>query len=230
MHVRLSRLLLTGTLAMAACDPEPNEVLVTLAPEVISSIDGTTAVRATVLADRDPVPEEDVTLSVEYTDRNGGAHAIASAEGTTDDRGAFEVVIAGLTWDGTGAVTVALAGDDTVVGIATFAVLDRTAPTATIAPPTDDLHVRQGQEVTVEIQVADEIGVSEVFFEAAGSVDRQRSTVVASGAAEATVEFGLDVGDNAALGQTITLYALVKDLSGNLGAAAPITLTVDPMP
>jgi hypothetical protein len=150
-------------------------------------------------------------------------------QGTTDDRGVFETVIEGLAWDGIGTVSAQVPVEGGMVqGSATFSVLDRTAPLAVIDALTSDLHVRQGQEVNVTIAVSDEIGVSEVYFEAAGSVDRQRSSVVASGAPEASVEFEFDVGDEASLGPTITLYALAQDLSGNLAAAAPTTLTVDP--
>lgn len=216
---------------LAACSPEPDTVLVTTAPEVVSSIDGTTTVSALVLADGERVADAAVAVSVDYVDRNGDAHAIASSEGVTDERGTYSLVVDGLDWDGTGTITVEVPVEDgTIAGAATFAILDRSAPTATIEPPTVDLHVVQGQEVTVGIQVSDEIGVSEVWFEADGATDRARSSVVASGAADASVEFELRIDEEATPGDTITLYALAQDLSGNLAAAEPVVLTVDPDP
>ncbi len=214
---------------LVACD-QPNHVLVSLAPDVVSSLDGTVDVRAVVMSDAEPMADEAVTLTVAYVDRSGATHEIAPLTGVTDSRGAFEASIEGLTWDGTGTVTVTVDAEATATGEAPFAVVDRTPPVLSITPPTLSRHVTQGQDLRVPVHVQDEIGVSEVFLEAAGELDRLRSTVVASGSADATVEFELTVPDNAAPGGTITLYALAGDLSGNLSAADPMMLTVDARP
>ena len=107
-------------------------------------------------------------------------------------------------------------------------MLDRTPPTVSITPPPSDT-IRIGNDVTVEVHVTDEIGVSQVFFETSGDgFNRDRGTVVASGSTDATVSFDFQVRDSAAVGSTITLYALAADLSGNQAAAEPVTLTVVP--
>jgi hypothetical protein len=228
---------MTTLLSTGCAEPEANGVLVTLAPEVISSNDGTLHVRALVVDDRTPVKEQDVKVTAEYTDRNGDAHTIAEVAGKTDQSGAFEAVLTGFDWEGSGTVTVTAVdgsgaalttSDGPIAGTATFAVLDRTPPVVTILPPTSDMRVGPGLPLEVQVQVQDEIGVSEVFLEADGELNRLRSTVVASGSTDATVTFDFDIPDNALPGPTITLYAMASDLSGNLAAATPITLTVDP--
>ena len=163
--------------------------------------------------------------------------AIMGAAGKTDDRGAFEAALTGLDWEGTGTVTAAIvdgagapvmAGGLPVEGAATFAVLDRTPPTVAILPPTTDNHVGPGLPLEIQIHVTDEIGTSQVIFEAAGELETTRSSVIASGATDSTVTFRVRIPDNALAGPTITLYALATDLSGNQAAAEPMVLTVDP--
>lgn len=219
----------TALAVLVACTPDTNDVSVRLAPEIISSIDGTLSVTALVLADRQPAESETVDITVAYTDRNGTAHDIAPATGTTDAKGTFEATLVGLTWDGTGTVTATVAGGP--VGTATFAVLDRTPPKVTITPPTANM-VRAGNDVTVEVKISDEIGVSQVYFEWAGQFGnqfgRERSSVVASGSTDATVKFDVAIPDFAQVGTTVTLYALGADLSGNQAAAQPVTVTVVP--
>lgn len=223
--------------ASACSDPSPNEVLIQLAPEVVSSIDGTIHVRAMAVGDRTPLADEAMALSVAYTDRNGTAHDIMGATGKTDARGAFEATLSGLDWEGTGTVTAAvvdgagapvMAGGAPVQGEATFAVLDRTPPTVTILPPTTNNHVGPGLPLDVQIHVTDEIGISQVIFEADGELVTSRTSVIASGDTDSTVTFRVRIPDNALPGPTITLYALATDLSGNQAAADAVTLTVDP--
>jgi hypothetical protein len=237
------RLIYPGTvilfaLGAAACgDPAPNGVIVELAPDTISSIDGTTTVTMMVVDDRTPVDGQPVQITVSYTDRNGTDHAIDPIEGTTDARGAFEGTLAGLDWEGTGMVTATVldaAGaplvfeDLPVDGAATFAVFDRTPPTVEILPPTTDLHIGAGLPLEVRVHVTDEIGVSQVILEAAGELNTTRTTWVASGSTDGDVTFRLEVPDGAIPGPTITLYALAGDLSGNQAAAVPVVLIVDP--
>lgn len=216
-------------LAFTACSSPPDGVLVELNPAVVSSLEGTTAVRALVVADDStPLADQAVTATIAYTDRNGATHDIAPLTGTTDAAGRFEAVITGLDWDGTGTVTVAATGEADVSGVASFVVLDRTPPQVEILPPTTDLHVGPGLPLDVQVRVRDEIGVSRVVVEAAGELDSQRSTVTASGTTDGTLTFRFDIPDNAAAGPTITLWAMATDLSGNRGAAEAVVLTVDP--
>lgn len=226
--------LLTAT---ACTDYAPDGVLIELSPEVISSIDGTVHVSALVVDDRVPLGTQPIRLSISYTDRNGTDHAIDPVTGETDNRGAFEATFAGLAWEGTGTVTAEVlddAGnpltleDGPVAATATFAVLDRTPPVVEILPPTTDLHVGPGLPLEVEVHVTDEIGVAEVWLEAAGELERLRSTVIASGTTDTTVSFRFDIPGDALAGPTITLYAMASDLSSNLDAATPVVLIVDP--
>jgi len=203
--------------------------VVQLAPEVISSIDGTLSVHALALNDRDPISKgKAIDLTVAYTDRNGTAHMIAPISGTTDERGAFDAKFAGLTWDGTGTVTASVLGGK-ATGEATFAVLDRTPPKLTIIPPANN-QVRVNMTTTINVHVTDEIGVSEVFLESSaagggGNGNRQRSTIVASGSTDVMVPFDYQFNDTQ-VGQMVTLYALGTDLSGNQAAAPSITVMV----
>jgi DNA-binding beta-propeller fold protein YncE len=222
--------------SVGCADPTANAVLIEVAPSIVSSLDGTATAQIMVVADQTPMADESVRVSVAYEDRNGVVHEVPAVTGTTNDRGAFDARLEGLTWEGTGTVTaevmdgdaVAMAGGAPIAASATFSVLDRTPPTVTILPPTSDLHVGQGLPLIVEVHVQDEIGISEVFLEAAGELERLRSTVVASGSGDSTLAFRLDIPNNALPGPTITLYALAADLSGNLSAAEPVVLTVDP--
>src|SRR5512142_439587 len=130
--------------ALLGCAASTNDVLVTVAPEVISSLDGTASVHAIVLADRDTVEGAKLSLTIDYTDRNGMSHDIAAVAGVTDKKGTFDATLTGLMWDGTGTVTATVTGSK-VVGGATFAVLDRTPPKPTIMPPAT---ARVGTDVT----------------------------------------------------------------------------------
>lgn len=214
-------------LCFAACTPETDGVTIELAPDVISSIDGTLAVHAIALAERQPAAGETIRLSVEYQDRHGTPHTITGAEGTTDETGAFDATLTGLTFDGTGTVTAEVVGIEGATASATFAVLDRTPPQVTITPPANN-QVRIGADVSIAVHVTDEIGVSQVFFQTGQGFERDRGTIIASGAADTTVTFDLRVGDNAVAGQMIELFALAADLSGNEAAAEPVTVMVVP--
>ena len=209
-------------LALAgACTTEPNEVLVALAPDVVSSLNGTLAVRATVLADREPVAAQTIEITTDYTDRGGATHAIAPVSGDTDDKGVFSAVLTGFVWDGYGTVSVAGGGAD---GAASFAVLDRTPPKVTITPPVAS-QVRRGTDIQIQVHVTDEIGVSQVSF---GSSDRAGDrSLIASGTGDVTLDFDFQVPD-VSPGAMVTLFALAEDLSGNQGAATPITVVVVP--
>lgn len=222
----MASLRLLCVIPLAACAASTNDVTVSLAPDVVSSLDGKLAVHTVVLADREPTAGAKVELTVDYTDRNGTTHAIAPVDGKTDSTGVFDAELDGLQWDGTGAVTAAVPGTK-LTDVATFAVLDRTPPQATIEPPANNT-VRIGTDVTIMVHVTDEIGVSQVWFEWGGNQGRQRSTVVASGATDAMIPFDFQVPDTAGAGTTISLYALAEDLSGNQGAAMSIDVTAMP--
>lgn len=213
-------------LPLAACT-SPNDIQITLQPEVISSLSGELNVHAVVYDDNDPVGNDKaIDLAVEYTDRNGVAHSIAPISGKTNGRGEIDATFTGLSWDGTGKVTASV---DKITGEAAFSVLDRSPPVVTIEPPTGStVHVASNTAVTVH--VTDEIGLSSVTLQAStdvgnGGNGRQR-TAIFSGATDEMVQFDFGQFQNAQVGQTVTLYAMAADLSGNLGVATPIMVTV----
>lgn len=210
-------------LCLAAC-AEPTAVEVELAPSVISSLDGTVTVRALVHDDAEPLDDQPVRVSVAYVDRNGTPHDIAPIDGRTDARGRFAGTLTGLAWDGTGTITVQTAAD--VQAMATFVVLDRTPPKVEILPPTSDKKVGPGLPLEVQIRVTDEIGISEVVFDGTALVNGDRRTIVASGALDQTLTVRTSVPLTNAT--SIDLHALAVDLSGNVGVAPAISLTVDP--
>jgi hypothetical protein len=210
---------------LAGCAGSPNTVEIALAPSLISSLDGSTTVTALVATDTTPLDGVHVKLSVDYTDRNGTAHPIDPVEGTTDARGVFSQKITGLTWDGFGTVTVAYS--DKVSASSAFTVLDRTPPKVKILPPTTDNHVGPGLPLDVQVQVSDEIGVSNVTLDSTLGIQGTRSTVVASGAQMSTLTFRLQIPQNPGV-TTFDLHALASDLSGNIAVADAVTLTIDP--
>ena len=211
-------------LFVAACSSDPTAIDVELAPSIISSLDGTLGVAVLVHDDASPLDDQPVRITVDYTDRNGVAHAIDRVDGTTDTRGRFEASLVGFEWDGIGTVTVETAAD--VRATATFTVLDRTPPRVEILPPTTDKKVGPGLPLDVQVRVTDEIGVSEVVFDGDTLANGSRSTIVASGTQMTTLTFRTAVELNAT--STIQLNAIAYDLSGNVGVASAMTLTVDP--
>jgi len=210
---------------VAAC-ASPNAVEVDLSPSVISSLDGKTTISALVSDNTTPLADQNVHVTVDYTDRNGTPHMIAPLDGKTDSNGVFRQTVDGLIWDGVGTVTVEHSSAAT--GAATFSVLDRTPPKVTILPPTTDKHVGPGLPLDVQVHVTDEIGISEVILDSNANINGQRFTVVASGSQDATLTFRIDVPANATAGPSIQLFALATDLSGNTSVADAMTLTVDP--
>jgi hypothetical protein len=235
-----------ASLPLIACTPDTNDITVSLAPEVISSLDGNLQVHVEAIADRQPGVKKNVEVAVKYTDRNGAAHMVTAIDGVTDEKGSFDAAFTGLTWDGYGTVTASvlaggpgssplMIGGAPLSAEATFSVLDRTPPKVTITPPTgNNIHTGvQGNQVDnlISVHVTDEIGVSNVLFQTDqtnnqnGVNIRGRSQIIASGAADTTVMFDVTAG-NAQVGQTVTFYALATDLSGNQAAATPITVTV----
>lgn len=227
--MRSSLTYLVALAPLAAC-AATNEVEVVLTPDLISSIDGSLTVDVTALDNRKLIGGDKVDVTVDYTDRNGTAHTIAPLAATIDDNGSFTGTFKGLTWDGTGLVTATVHGrDGDVTNSATFAVLDRTPPAVEITPPAQ---IRINTDTQVTVHVADEIGVSQVYFEAnfsngGGNNNGSRGRIVASGSLDSSVQFTVRANDTQ-VGATVTLYALAEDLSGNQAAAKPIVLTVAP--
>ncbi len=227
--MRITPLLaLLGLSALAACNDDPSDIDVVLAPEVVSSIDGTVNVEVTVFHEDEATEEKSVTLTVEYTDRNGvdrsAAAMIAAPTGSTDARGVFKTSVTGLAWDGAGTVHVT---SGAVTTDALFSVLDRSPPAVAITPPT----LTAQNDATVTVHVTDEIGVSQVSFETVSSRgnngNRQRTTISQAGTTASDVRFDIS-GGNLQAGDQITIYALASDLSGNQGVAMPVTVTVGP--
>lgn len=224
MNIKIAAILFVA-LATQACS-EPNLIVVKLAPDVVSSIDGRLTVRATAFDDAQVAQDESITFSVEYKDRSGVVHAVEPIVATTDVMGSCEATFSGLTWDGTGTVTATLGGNAKLTGVATFSVLDRTPPTVAITPPTQ---IRRDVDTTITVLVKDETGVSQVWLQTDfdgnnGNNNNNRGRLVANGTTDTQITF--DIKTQAPVGTTLRLYALAADLSGNLAAAIPVMVTV----
>ena len=222
--------------------PTPDRVQLTLAPDVISSESGTLAASAKVLDGDRGLDGWTVKLHVDYADRNDAAHAVDDASNVSDTTGLVAGSFQGLKWEGAGTVTAAVfdkqgnaaldAKKNPITTQATFSVLDETPPAVMITSPASGATVsRANGSMNVGIAATDEIGVSQVYVQVATAngntnLDRTRSTI-ATGSTTAQGSFGFDVG-NVNAGTTVTIYAMAADMTGNLGVAAPITITVGP--
>jgi hypothetical protein len=224
---------------------KPDRVELSLAPDVISSQSGTLVASGTVLDKAAGLLNWTVHLTVDYTDRNGVAHAITDATDKSDAIGALSSTFTGLTWEGAGTVTASVLDDkgnpaldpmkNPVTAKATFSVVDQSPPTVTITSPAAGTHIPKGR-FSVTASATDEIGVSQLFVQAVSpepagggggnQLDRTRSTILASGNTTGTVTYEFDAG-NLSNGTTVTLYAMAEDMSGNLAVAASVNVVVD---
>ncbi len=110
----------------------------------------------------------------------------------------------------------------------TSAHRDRRPPEVTILPPTQDLAIGPGLPFDLPVQVSDEGGVAEVRVEVAGEAVASFASLAAAGSSGGILTFEVDVPGGAVAGPTVVVYAVAEDLAGNIAAAEPLTLTVDP--
>ncbi len=229
------------SLGVIGCGPPPpDRVKLMLAPDVISSESGTLKAQANVLAGDTQLDGWTVKLHVDYQDRNDAMHAVDDAMDKSDNTGLVVGTFTGLKWEGAGTVTASLldkAGNpalDTkknpITSQATFSVTDESPPVVMITSPAIGATVsRANGTMTVNVSATDEIGVSQVYVQVATSMsntnlDRTRSTI-ATGSTSVTGQFGFDTG-NVNAGTMVTIYAMAADMSGNLGVATPVTVTL----
>lgn len=217
----------------------PDRVTLSLTPDVLSSERGELLAEATVANGSLGLANWSVRLKVDYTDRNGTAHDIAPVTDKSDGIGLVAASFPGLTWEGAGSVTAELldgkgepvldADKAPITATAGFAVLDQSPPEVSITSPATGAHVPRGR-FQVKIAFSDEIGVSQVYVQATtltgGNFDRTRSSIVASGTTTGTAQFEFDAG-NVPNGETISVFAMAADMSGNLAVAPSISLVVD---
>lgn len=230
--------IVTGT----ACErglskPKPDAVLLQLAPDVVSSEDGSLVARATVVDGQTPLKGKTVRLTVVFTDQLGNVRSVPGVTEETDRTGAVEHTFEGLFWAGAGSIHAEVLDGDgepyvgredvPVESTSTFAVVDLTPPSVTIQPPTEDLHVGRDLPLDIEVTFTDLMGVANVTIQSVGEMSSTQSRIIASGSTGGNVVFEFNVPGAAVEGPTITLYALAEDLSGNVAAATPLTLTVD---
>lgn len=243
---RAWRLLLVTGLAVGVfgCERKPDKpkarsVQLALAPEVISTEDATLRVRATVFDGTTRLRGRTVRIQIAFTDQLGNLRTYQGTTADTDRSGSVEHEFSGLVYSGAGTVTAevldgdgepVLDGDDVPVAAeASFAVIDLSPPVVSIDPSaTTDNRVGPGLPLDVEVLFSDNMGVSEVILQYVGELEDTSSQIVASGTSSGTVVFENDIPGGAIPGPTITLYALAMDLSGNISAAEPVVLTVDP--
>jgi hypothetical protein len=232
--------LLCSSLGIIGCGaPSPDRVSLALAPDVISSESGTLAVEAVVLNGNQQLKGWTVQLHTDYSDRNGMPHAVDDASDKSDVTGLIKHAFDGLTWEGAGKVTASVldnagqpALDDKkqpITAQATFSVTDESPPAVMITSPAGGATVPRGTQLEIAITATDEIGVSQIYVQAATAngntqLDRTRQTIV-TGSTSVNGTFGFDTG-NIQVATSVTIYAMAADMSNNLGVATPITITL----
>jgi hypothetical protein len=229
-----------------------DRVELNLSPDVVSSQSQSLVAKATVFTGSSGIP---VLMHVDYTDRNGAPHAITDVTAKTNSAGEVETTFTGFTWEGIGTVTASVLDDKgaplldsnkaPITSKATFSVLDLSPPVVSITAPTAGATVgsasqQNQQDFTVTVLATDEIGVSEVFFQAVSgtganlNLNRTGSRIVGSGSTSISTDFlvgqggGGGFGGNLQAGATITLTAMASDLSGNIGVAPSVNVILGP--
>lgn len=235
----MRRLALLCALGVVGCGaPAPDRVTVALQPDVISSESGVLAARATVLHGDTVLDGWTVTLHADYTDRNDMVHAVDDASSKSSIVGIVDGAFNGLKWEGAGTVTASVldaAGAPAldaktkmpITAQATFSVVDESPPVVMITSPANGATVTRGANLEIQISATDEIGVSQIYVQAATAngntqLDRTRSTI-ATGSTSVSGSFGFDTG-NIQTATSVTIYAMAADMSNNLGVAMPVTI------
>ena len=230
---------LCASLGVIGCGaPPPDRVTVALAPDVISSESGALAAQAKVLNGDTELKGWTVKLHTDYIDRNNMMHAVDDASNKSDDTGLVAGAFSGLKWEGAGTVTASVldaSGNPAldsktkmpITAEATFSVVDESPPVVMITSPANGAVVKLGTNLDIQISATDEIGVSQIYVQAATSngntqLDRTRTTI-ATGSTTVSGSFGFDTG-NLQTAQSVTIYAMAADMSNNLGVAMPVTI------
>ena len=225
----------TALFLVVGCGPKPDRVELALAPDLISSEIGVISARATVFANKDTVSDYKVEFDVAYKDRSGTAINIPAVTDTGNAAGEASASFSGLMFEGSGTVTakvmdmqgMAVVDDmsNPIQAAATFGVLDQSPPKVTITSPVNGAHLAMNTPYTITVHATDEIGISQVFTQTTRmNGGNGGSNRITSGAADVTISVDTDTGGNGT--NTITIYAMAADLSGNLGIAAPIVINV----
>lgn len=235
----MRRLLSFAALCLAVgCGPGPNRIELSLAPDLIASTIGTLGATATVYSNKDTTSGFSVAFDVAYKDRNGMPHNIAAISDITDVAGQANASFAGLIFEGSGTVTAKVLDNQGAAILddlkqplqttASFGVLDLSPPQVTITSPANGAHFAMNTQYTITVRATDEIGVSQVYTQTSrsnsGNGGNGSSSRIASGASDVTAKFDADTGGNAT--NTITIYAMAADMSGNLGVATPVVISV----
>ncbi len=238
------RVFLVASLLFVGCGGAPDRVEISVTPDVVSSQSGTLTAKATVFGGAAGVSAIPVLLHVDYIDRNGTAHPVQDMTAKTNEVGEVEVDFTGLTFEGVGTITASALDDkgqplvdsakQPITTKGTFSVLDLSPPVVTITNPAANSTVSNQQQFTVTVAAADEIGVSETFFQAVSGqngnlkLNRTGSRINGSGSTSVTIQYQVDTQQNLNVGDTITLTAMATDLSGNIGVAPAVNVTVGP--
>jgi hypothetical protein len=231
---------LAAALFAIGCNPSPNRIELALAPDLISSEIGTIGAAATVFVDKSTTPGWNVEFDVAYNDRNGMKRPIAAISSSSNSAGEAKASFTGLLFEGSGTVTAKVLNsqgspvvDDQsnpVQASATFGVLDQTPPKVTITSPANGAHLAANTPFTITVHATDEIGISQIFTQTIAANGNGNGgnggngSRIASGAVDVTVNVNADTGNSPT--NTITINAMAADLSGNLGVAPAITITV----
>ena len=113
-------------------------------------------------------------------------------------------------------------------GVVTRALLvrDVVAPQVVITAPVAGASVDPRNPLLVSVTGTDQVGVTEIGFNAAGATSLTDTRAVTPAAAARTESFSVVFGTPPISGGTLTLGASSRDAAGNVGTAAPVVVSV----
>ncbi|MBK1631036.1 hypothetical protein CKO31_09840 [Thiohalocapsa halophila] len=103
----------------------------------------------------------------------------------------------------------------------TLDVVDATAPAAVIAAPAAQTPYNFGDEIVIQVQAEDAVGVAAIRVETSGALSLSDRQEFAAAPTEASAEFQFTVPAGTP-GQDLRLMAYASDASGNEGSAVPV--------
>jgi hypothetical protein len=187
-------------------------------------------------------PGQTATLSVRATDDTVVQRIVFNATGvfsstlTTDitppaasvDR-TFPLSLPATTAAGTLTLTAEAfdaAGNSSGVVARNVTVTDTIAPQVHIASPAGGASIDPRSPLAVSVEAADQVGVIEIAFNAAGATSAAEVRPVTPSATNRIESFSVTFATPPAAGGTLTLAASARDAANNVGSAAPVVVSV----
>ena len=212
---------------------------------LLLTIGDTAAPTLTILSPNDGAsfaPGQTVTLSTRVTDDSAVQRIVVTASGVfgatvtrelTPPAAAADVDVAVALPASTpaGQLTLTAEAFDAVgnsSGVVTRALLvrDVVAPQVVITAPVAGASVDPRNPLLVSVTGTDQVGVTEIGFNAAGATSLTDTRAVTPAAAARTESFSVVFGTPPISGGTLTLGASSRDAAGNVGTAAPVVVSV----